>query len=171
MNNLHVRLKIIIWLPLSRFQTPKWRTDWGFGWLSRPILSGILSLGIHFSVDETKLSFFEWWKKIRKKRTQREIWSMRTVYYWSTVSIVADSHIIAQRLSKQWLNDDRLNWKTSTLLDKGLIFYKILMKLFHVDLIFMLEIEGEGLSAKIKNSGIPTICLFSIHRHSKVSLK
>lgn len=34
------------------------------------------------------------------------------------------------------------------------------MKLFHVDLIFMLEIEGEGLPAKIKNSGIPTMLNF-----------
>lgn len=41
MNNLNVRLKIIIWLPLSHFQTSKWRTDWGFIWLSGPILSGI----------------------------------------------------------------------------------------------------------------------------------
>lgn len=170
MNNLNVRLKIIIWLPLSHFQTSKWRTDWGFIWLSGPILSGILSLGILFYVDETKLSFFmSDERKLGKREPKARFGRWRD--NWSTVSIVADSHIIAQRLSKQWLNDDRLNWKTSTLLDKGLSFYKILMKLFHVDLIFMLEIVGEGLPAKQNNSGIPTICLISIHRHSKVSLK
>lgn len=49
------------------------------------------------------------------------------------------------------------------LLDKGFSFYKILMKLFYVDLIFMLEIEGEGLLIKIKNFGILIICLILIY--------
>lgn len=45
------------------------------------------------------------------------------------------------------------------------------MKLFHVDFIFILEIEGEGLPAKLKNSGIPTICLISSTLKSFTEIK
>lgn len=115
---------------------------------------------------------YEWWKKIRKKRTQREIWSMERQCITGRQCRLSPTLISSLNVlvNSDWTTIDWIE-KPSTLLDKGLSFYKILMKLFHVDLIFMLEIEGEGLPAKIKNSGIPTICLISIHRHSKVSLK
>lgn len=57
------------------------------------------------------------------------------------------------------------------LLDKGFSFYKILMKLFYVDFIFILEIEGEGLLVKLKNFGILIICLILLIFKSFIEIK
>lgn len=69
------------------------------------------------------------------------------------------------------MNDDWLNWKILMLLDKGFSFYKILMKLFYVDFIFILEIEGEGLLVKLKNFGILIICLILLIFKSFIEIK